>query len=118
MTKAGLRLSDIGEVLPWTDLRDFISHLPPCEDTALYRAQYPKSWWWRPEFDFLAAMLNALQWANWQRGGGKGDKPKPIKRPKDGPQSKRQPKNAAELKARKTKVQQEIRRRRAVRRGD
>jgi hypothetical protein len=99
MTKAGVRLADIGEQFTWLDLRDFVGNLPPSPDSAVYRAQYPKSWWWTPEFDFLAATLNALQWANWQRGSGKGEKPKPVKRPKEQP--KNGPISAEELQARK-----------------
>lgn len=68
--------------------------------------------------DFLSAILVTGQWGNWQRGGGKGEKPKPIKRPKDGVVSKRQPKTSAEAQARKRKVQEEIARRRELRRGN
>jgi hypothetical protein len=118
MTRTPYRLSDLGETFPWTDLRDFISHVPPVPECALYRAQYPKSWWWTADMDFLSAILVTGQWANWQRGGGKGDKPKPIKRPKDVVMSRKQPKTRQELQERKTKVQQEIRRRRELSRGN
>ena len=111
MTRVGLRLTDIGEVLPWTDVRDFITHLPPTADCATYRARFPKSWWWQPDHDFLAAVLNAVQWSNWQRGGGKGDKPKPVKRPKE--DSVKAPKTVAELEAKRNRVKT----RREVRRG-
>lgn len=30
----------------------------------------------------LAAVVDVLQGANWQRGGGKGQRPKPLPRPK------------------------------------
>lgn len=34
--------------------------------------------------DYLAAdQADSLTWANWQRAGGKGQKPKPIPRPAD-----------------------------------
>lgn len=56
-------------------------------------------------------MLNALQWANWQRGGGKGEKPKPVKRPKEDP--KKGPKSLNELQQRKKSVK-----RKAVDSGD
>lgn len=58
--------------------------------------------------DFLSAILVTGQWANWQRGGGRGDKPKPIKRPKEAP--KKGPKTSDDLEARKNAVK----RRRAV----
>lgn len=92
-------------------MKDFIANLPPNEESALYRSQYPKSWWWQPEFDFYSGMLNALQWANWQRGGGKGEKPKPVKRPKEDP--KKGPKSLNELEQRKKSVK-----RKAVDSGD
>jgi hypothetical protein len=101
MTKAGVTLADVGEVLPWPDLRDFINHLP-AGDSALYRARYPRSWWWTPDLDFMAALLNAVQWGNWQRGGGKGEKPSPVKRPKENPRSG--PKSSDELADRKKTV--------------
>ena len=93
-------------------MRDFIANLPPVPECALYRAQYPNSWWWTPDMDFLSAILATGQWANWQRGGGKGDKPKPIKRPKEDP--KRAPKTSDDLQARKNAVKQ----RRAVSDGN
>ena len=93
-------------------MRDFIAHLPPVADCAFYRAQYPSSWWWTSEMDFLAALLVTGQWANWQRGGGKGDKPKPVKRPKEAP--KKGPKSTDDLEARRNAVK----RRRAVTSGD
>jgi hypothetical protein len=33
--------------------------------------------------DFQASLLLAIQAGNWQRSGGKGDKPKRINRPKE-----------------------------------
>ena len=100
MTKTGYRLGDIGETLWWGDLRDIITHLP--QDSALFRARHPQSWWWTPEFDLLSALITAIQWGNWQRGGGKGDKPKPIERPVDKPPKiGSDPTSAAELHARK-----------------
>lgn len=80
-----------------------VEHLPPSGTSAYFRARFPNSWWWTPDHDFLALVLVTLQGANWQRGGGKGDKPKQIKRP-----SERKPKftSAAELKARKNRIKQ------------
>lgn len=102
ITKAGVTLSDIGEGFSWPDLRDFIANLPPSGDTALYRVQNPRSWWWTPDMDLLAALLNTMQWANWQRGGGRGEKPKALKRPKEDP--KKGPKSADDLQSRKSAV--------------
>lgn len=108
MTKAGLRLEDLGPDFGWPDLRDFIANLPPTGESALYRVQFPKSWWWTPDHDFFAALLASLQWANWQRGGGKGPKPEPVKRPKEKRKSrvKVDPQSAEDLAARRERLKQ------------
>jgi len=88
------------------DLRDFIQHLPPTEDSAVFREQHPKSWWWTAEIDFLSAILHTLQLANWQRSG-KGSQPKPIKRPEDRPAGrggKFEPQSAADLAERRKQM--------------
>ncbi len=36
---------------------------------------------WSPADHFMATAVALLAGANWQRGGGKGSKPKPIPRP-------------------------------------
>jgi hypothetical protein len=103
-------------VLSWEEFRDFIAHIKPDGDSAFYRARYPNSWWWTPQIDFLAGILYAGQVANWQRGGGKGSRPKQPKRPKDRSMSARKhdPQNASELAARKQKLEDELAKRRAV----
>jgi len=112
MTKTGYRLSDIGELFTWCDLRDFITNIPPTPDSAFYRVQHPQSWWWTPEIDFLGAVLTAIQWGNWQRGGGRGDKPQTVKRPLDKPKSVKGsvPQSGDELTARKQALKQSIER--------
>jgi len=112
MTKLGLRVCDIGEAFTWNDFRDFLTHLPPSADSALYRDQHPQSWWWTPDHDFLAAVLTSLQWANWQRGGGRGDKPTPVKRPLEKPKQAdgAVPKTSEELAARKNALKRRIER--------
>ena len=112
MTKTPYRISDIGDEFTWSDLRDFVNHLPPSQDCALYRVQHPQSWWWTPDIDFLGAVLTAIQWGNWQRGGGKGDKPQAVKRPVDKPKSApgSMPASSAELKARKEALKQSMER--------
>lgn len=64
--------------------------------------------------DFQASLLYALQVANWQRGGGKGSKPKPVKRPKDRSLNAKRhdPKDSSELSARKQRMEDELARRR------
>lgn len=36
---------------------------------------------WGIDTHLLATIVDVLAGANWQRGGGKGPKPKPVKRP-------------------------------------
>lgn len=38
---------------------------------------------WTPETHLLAQAVDLLAGANYQRGGGKGEKPKPLPRPSD-----------------------------------
>jgi hypothetical protein len=102
----GYTLNDLGETLSWGDLKDFVNHLPPSPSSAFYRHSFPESWWWTPELDFLSAVVTAVQWGNWQRGGGKGDKPRRVTKPVDKPRSApgTAPTSADDLKARKAKL--------------
>lgn len=84
--------------------------LPPNGDSAYYRSLHPRSWWWTPLFDFLAMILVTLQGANWQRGRGKGPRPKIQKRPSDKPPQVR---TVAELDEKKRAQSEHIRKRRA-----
>jgi len=109
-----LRVRDIGDALSWPEFRAFINNLEPSSRSALYRAQYPKSWWWTPEMDFLAAITHAVQSANWQRGGGRGPRPKPMKRPKEARKKTAKtvdPQSGNELAAKKQAMWNEIARR-------
>ena len=63
----------------WHDLKVFCRWLGP--DSAYYRARNPQSWPWDANTEFLSAILYVLQWANFQRAGGQGEKPRMIKRP-------------------------------------
>ncbi|MFE7717485.1 hypothetical protein ACFU44_00360 [Nocardia rhizosphaerihabitans] len=77
-------MSDIGtERLSWSEFNTLVAWLPPLPSNALYRAMNPKSWYWTPEFDMYSLMIHALQGANWQRGGGQGDRPTFLERPKE-----------------------------------
>ena len=60
----------------------------------------------------MASMLVVLQGANWQRGGGKGEKPKRLQRPKEHPKLAAQL-TPDDLAARKQKLRQERERRAA-----
>lgn len=77
----------------------------------MYRAQKPKSWWWTPEINMLAQVILVGQWGNWQRGGGKGQKPKPIEPPKD--LGVKGAKSVQELTERKRRQREHLQRRRA-----
>lgn len=57
-----------------------IDHLPP--GAALWRAMGLDNTW-TEEAHLLALVVDVLQAANWQRGGGKGMQPKAIARPGD-----------------------------------
>lgn len=108
--RCGWRLDDLGVRFTWADLKDFIEHLPPSGDSALFRAQHPRTWWWTPMFDFLAAILLGLQQGNWQRGGGKGPKPEPVKRPAEKRRSTvhTDPVSAADLAAKKARIKKAV----------
>jgi hypothetical protein len=97
--------------LSWIDLRDFIQWRKA--DSALYRSMYPKSWAWDMDTDLLSAILHTLQGANWQRGGGKGARPKPVQRPKDTPVRK-DSLTAAKLAEKRKVFDDELARRRAI----
>ncbi|WP_197522008.1 hypothetical protein [Mycobacterium gordonae] len=73
---------------------------------------HPGSWWWTSLHDFQSMILQAVQGANWQRSGGKGNAPKRIQRPDDRPPQVR---TASELAARREAQRVELARRRAQR---
>lgn len=56
-----------------------LAHLPP--DAATRRALDPENAGWGITEQLMAASVDALRGANWQRGGGKGSRPKPVPRP-------------------------------------
>ena len=60
------------------ELLSWLEHLPA--DSALMRALNPDIAWGLPE-QLLAGVVDVLTWANYQRAGGKGPKPKPVPRP-------------------------------------
>lgn len=65
------------------------AHLPPTADSAVHRALNP-DWLWGLSEHLTAGVLDALHGANWQRGGGKGKRPKPVQRPGLEPDSEAQ----------------------------
>lgn len=83
----GWTRSDLGRRISWPEFIEFLQWLPPVPETALFRAKKPKSWWVTPTHQLLAGVLYAVEGANWQRSGGKGQAPKPVDFPEDRKQS-------------------------------
>lgn len=83
----GLRWRDFpGERTSWADLLVICKQAP--QTSALYRAVDP-DWRWGLREQLLAAAVDALNGANWQRGQGREqDRPKPIPRPGVEPDAK------------------------------
>lgn len=83
----GLRLRDLGtDALTWRDLLAVARQAPP--GSALVRAQNPDPEWGLAEH-LLAAAVDSLNVANWQRSGQTArDYPKPVPRPGVEPDSK------------------------------
>lgn len=84
MLERGLRMSWLGtDRLTYGEFRSFLEGLPPTGQSAYFRARFPNSWWWEPHYGILSGILFAAEGANWQRAGGKGEKPEMIMRPKE-----------------------------------
>lgn len=75
---AGRNLDAIGVDFSWLDFAAFVRFAPM--DSQLARAVGGHEQWTRTEV-LLASLIDTARGANWQRGGGKGAKPKPIKIP-------------------------------------
>ena len=55
------------------------SQLPPDSPLMIHASKGDSVW--QLEHQLLAGIYDATAAGNWQRGGGKGRKPKPVKRP-------------------------------------
>ena len=85
----GLRWRDVGsKSLTWRDAWVVASSSP--RTSALARAIQGDAAEWGTTDYLLAIVADVLQGANYQRGGGKGRKPKPIQRPGKKPQGESQ----------------------------
>lgn len=84
----GLRWRDFpNPEFTWRDLLVIVQQAPPT--SAVYRAVAGEEWRWGLQEQLLAAAVDALNGANWQRGQGKEqDRPKPIPRPGVEPDAK------------------------------
>ena len=65
--------------LTWRELRSYLSHMP--RESALARALLGEDSPWGLNEHLLAFAIDVLRQGNYQRGGGKGAKPKPLPRP-------------------------------------
>lgn len=84
----GLDLLDLGgERLTWRRASSLISLLPAESATVAAATGGDNAWGLKEQL--LAAAVDSIRQGNWQRGGGKGPRPKPIPRPGAGP-TKRQ----------------------------
>ena len=80
--KVGLRLRwlcDGTDRLNWRDVQVVI--LEADQGSAIARCELGESAFWTVDTHLLAGVLDALNGANFQRGGGRGKKPTPIPRP-------------------------------------
>lgn len=83
MLRAGLRLRDApSRRTNWRDIYLLLRYAP--RDSPIQRALVDNDGAIWSTSDYLLAMVaDAVNAGNWQRGGGKGTKPKPIPRPED-----------------------------------
>jgi hypothetical protein len=73
--------ADLGTMrLTWRRLGILVRNLPA--ESATLRAMHGHAADWSVTDHLLAAVVDVLQGGNWQRGGGKGKRPKPLERPK------------------------------------
>lgn len=73
----GRSIHDLGTIgLSWIELGAFVEHAPP--GAAIRMLNDPLSAFRSPEGQLLSTAVDTLAGANWQRGGGKGPRPKPF----------------------------------------
>lgn len=73
----GRSIHDLGSpALSWIELRAMVRHAPP--DAAFRQVADPLAAYHTAEARLLSLTVDTLAGANWQRGGGKGPRPKPL----------------------------------------
>ena len=82
---AGRNLDMLGVDFSWLDFAAFV-RFAPIDSQLAVEVNGVKPW--PIPAVLLASILDSLRAANWQRGGGKGAKPKPTKVPGYGPTEK------------------------------
>ena len=65
--------------LNWRDVQVVI--LEADQGSAIARCELVESAFWTVDTHLLAGVLDALNGANFQRGGGRGERPSPVPRP-------------------------------------
>ena len=75
--------------MSWRRLTALVEHLPYQQPTRVALAD--ETVWWGIQEHLLASITDQLRAANWQRGGGKGSRPKAIPRPGVGDTKKEAP---------------------------
>ena len=78
MTRCGVRLRNVPESIGWDGVLVFMNHAP--RDGALARAYDNRAQWGVTDY-LLAALVDEVNVLIYQLSGGKGKKPKPVKRP-------------------------------------
>ena len=87
MLAAGIDLRTLGSRdLTYRRLAAWLEHARP--GSAFLRSLVGESAEWTLTDHLLAVAIDVLNAANWQRGGGKGSAPKPIRRPGMQPEKK------------------------------
>lgn len=107
--RLGLDLADLGtERFSWARLKAVVTYAPA--DSALVRSIHGDAAQWDATEHLLAAAVDALNAANWQRSGGKGRRPKPVPRPG-------RPKNERKLGSASMSIEEAARRFEQINRG-
>lgn len=75
---AGRSLDRLGIDFSWSDFAAFIRYAPTTSQLSAAVHGYTP---WSTEAVLLASLLDAVRGGNWQRGNGKGPRPKPTKVP-------------------------------------
>lgn len=88
LLELGLDLNDLGtERLSWSRLWAVVRWSP--STSALSKSMHGEDAEWSIDTHLLASAVDALRAGNWQRGGGKGKRPKPVERPGKDDQNKK-----------------------------
>lgn len=80
LLRLGIRLEEVGMGrVSWVDIRAVIRSSP--RDSAYVRAKVGADVEWTLDRELLAGLVDVVVSLRWMLSGGKGQRPKPIKRP-------------------------------------